>query len=1568
MDLEPHASHRRTSTASSGFFQRGGVFRSRTGDTTSPESEKGVKGPLGLVTVHEPSERVVAELVFIHGKTWTKDDDPGLFWPQEWLPRDRDFRDVRIHTFGYDANWDKGSILNIHDFAKDLLSWLKDSPTVPREDGAHIVLVCHSLGGLVAKRAYILSRQLKEFEDIGDRIWSIFFLATPHRGSNMAELLSRILQASSSGSRPFVTDLHPNSVSIQAINDEFPRYSKNLLLYSYYETNPMNFGVKKVIVVPKDSAVLGYENEQSSFLSNANHREVCKFLHDQEPNYLAVRNGIASVVDSIRSRTTWEQQKLDHSEHMWLKDYLNVDDTYKDDYQRIDAERVPGSCEWITESKCFQDWRDASDPQMYWLTAKPGTGKSIALGYVINHLESLQRPCAFYFFSYGDKSKFSISLFLRSIVWQIASTHKKVFEYVLRQCKKDSHLVNADYRTIWRKLFLEGIFKIQLPTTHYLVIDALDECTNSSDLIPLLVKSAEANALRLFLTSRNSSETYGFACPRNLTIVSEKIDPSSTAADIGLYIAENVHNLPALGPDRNAARKAIIDSIVEKSSGCFLWVRLVLSELRNVHTSDEVRQVLEEIPSDMDQLYSYILDSMSELKRGKPLTKAILAWTVCATRPLTTSELHAALELDMDDTVDDVERSIATTCGQLVYVDSSSRVQMLHQTAREFLLRPNNSSEFAIARKEGHKRLAMVCLKYLCGDDMAGPKPRKLSATKTVILRDRSPFQAYACNALPEHIPFISSKDDEFFQALSRFLGANNLLAWIEYIAKESDLKRLIHTGKALKQYVQRRSNYFVPIAKDTALLTAWSVDLVRLVTNFGRNLSRSPSSIHHLIPPFCPPESALKIQFGSSRRSITVNGLRQTAWDDCSSVIAYQQESPTALACSLHLFAIGQRSGKIRIHDETTCQEVRVLSHEQPVRLLRFGQNGTLLASVASKSVCVWNVETWVREWRFEIDSVCVDVSFLDDDLLLLAATLDNRLVIWDLTTGSFRHLESWIDDLDEHFVSDRPITATIGGGSTMLAVAYRGHDVIVWDIENEKINDIYGQDIGSLGPYAKKRPGTASVISLLLSPVAENVLLAAGYNDGELVVFDTTDHRVLARTQANAHSLVSSPDGMLIACGNSAGMILIYDFETLKIVYRIVSEEYSIKSLVFSANSQRLIDIRGPYCRVWDPPALLRDDIENNSDTASISTSPQDYMIQDFDPAILISAFVDCENESMVLCGRIDGSICLFDGKTGKMEMELVHNTCDSAITHLCYDSRSKTLVAADIDSTVILYRLTWGRATCRAEKLSERREGLAITQLLTNDGCTRILVSTSTSDTLYSSSANGYGIISSTLTPDRKSQKWITHPGDRTQLIFFADNTAHIFSWDKLERTTPPAGIQLSGSILPELLISSVTSCFGGEVIATTFAESIASGSKSKLFLWSTTSFAVDSISAAPIPHYQPLADDVETIIGSYAQRLVFLHQDGWVCSADPQNFSAEFFDRHFFFPTDWLSTSGMGRLMLGVSGRTGNVVFVQGDELAVVLKGLDTFETGASRAKRPSISGSMRSEMHRPVYRH
>ena len=97
------------------------------------------KGPLGLTTLSEPSVPAIADLVFVHGlgggsrSTWMHSSDASLFWPQEWLPTDAGFRDVRIHSFGYDSNWEKESVLNIHDFARALLGCLLDCPTIPRD-------------------------------------------------------------------------------------------------------------------------------------------------------------------------------------------------------------------------------------------------------------------------------------------------------------------------------------------------------------------------------------------------------------------------------------------------------------------------------------------------------------------------------------------------------------------------------------------------------------------------------------------------------------------------------------------------------------------------------------------------------------------------------------------------------------------------------------------------------------------------------------------------------------------------------------------------------------------------------------------------------------------------------------------------------------------------------------------------------------------------------------------------------------------------------------------------------------------------------------------------------------------------------------------------------------------------------------------------------------------------------------------------------------------------------------------------------------------------------------------
>ena len=61
-----------------------------------------------------------------------------------------------------------------------------------------IILISRSMGGLVIKKAYMLARQDRLYKLLADRIRAIFFLGTPHRGSDSARTLKNGLQTAPS--------------------------------------------------------------------------------------------------------------------------------------------------------------------------------------------------------------------------------------------------------------------------------------------------------------------------------------------------------------------------------------------------------------------------------------------------------------------------------------------------------------------------------------------------------------------------------------------------------------------------------------------------------------------------------------------------------------------------------------------------------------------------------------------------------------------------------------------------------------------------------------------------------------------------------------------------------------------------------------------------------------------------------------------------------------------------------------------------------------------------------------------------------------------------------------------------------------------------------------------------------------------------------------------------------------------------------------------------------------------------------------------------------------------------
>ena len=147
----------------------------------------------------------------------------------------------------------------------------------------------------------MLAREDPALNSLARRIHTLYFLATPHRGSDLIKTLVNILKISY-GQKAFVSNLERNSSLINSTNDRFRHHAENLHLWSFYETLPCQIILTSAVIVDKASATLGYAREHISPL-NADHRGICKFNLPSDPNYKTLRNAFITTIDTILSQS-----------------------------------------------------------------------------------------------------------------------------------------------------------------------------------------------------------------------------------------------------------------------------------------------------------------------------------------------------------------------------------------------------------------------------------------------------------------------------------------------------------------------------------------------------------------------------------------------------------------------------------------------------------------------------------------------------------------------------------------------------------------------------------------------------------------------------------------------------------------------------------------------------------------------------------------------------------------------------------------------------------------------------------------------------------------------------------------------------------------------------------------------------------------------------------------------------------------------------------------------------------------------------------------------------------------
>lgn len=1207
-----------------------------------------------------------------------------------------------------------------------------------------------------------------------------------------------------------------------------------------------------------------------------------------------------------------------------LEKYLEVPVGVEEDLNTKHDARTPGTCSWLFSHESYRPWRSFSTetPKVLCLTGPPATGKSVLAAHIIDQLRTDGMDCSFFFFKHGDRSKSRLSGCLRSLAFQMAAKNSDFCEYIQEMQQDGVQLCSHSERTLWGTLFTRGVFETQL-VQHLWVIDALDECEDGLSLfLSMLCQIKESVPLRI-VTSRDTLELESKTAalgPHRL--MREPILKTSTLGDMRLLVESRVRSFRLKDTEK---QNHLIGKVLTMSEGSFLWTTLVLDELSNSFGDEDIHKILDTIPRDMVPLYQRALQTMAQGAGSKRLAQAILMWATCASRPLSLRELEEALFVDLDSRITRLEESILALCGCFVSVDKLGKVVLIHQTAKEFLLTPDLDSEYAVNMIESHTRIAGACLKYLSGEAMKPPRTQGGVSSKKLSI-NKTEFGAYACLNYSYHLARSDPQSNQNLNLVDSFLRTN-VLSWIEAIARTGNLSHLIRAAKDMKKYHDRCTVARSFLGRSMHIIRGWNTDLIRIVAKFADALTIMPAAVYSLIPPFCPAGSVIHKTIPSVKR-LAVAGLPNKDWDDRLSCLDFRDSQPSAICFGEEQFAVGFFTGRVSLYHATSCHDLFAVTHPEPVKLLQFKDKSPILASCGTKFIHIWNA-CGKTIFRFQCQERTVALAFQGS--LLLIASSKSRLKSWDLDRGGVQVADkSWStsSELADSQIRSTPITVSISTSHKMLAAAYSQLPIVLWDLEENAFHSYTGKK------QANGEPNRRMVVtSLLFNPNSKLGLLAASYLDGQLVILDILNDEEMACTRAQCNMLAASPNGRFLAGGAAAGVLQIYEFDTLRLLYRVKSADFFIQDLAFSRDGLRLADVRGSQCSIWEPTVLIRDFTSDGSSEATLTSFIEEAEVG---ARHKINRLVINPDKKIVLCSRDDGAISSYDFVTGSESRVLYRHKCSVNIL-TCW-AEGTFLTSVDVSNKVMTWYLAYAPKdgwTADRLQFSARVQGTGtITQIVAGDTARKMILSRQSSDHLI----NFEGVEEAVKSHLGRSgtQRWIQHPLSQDHVIYITGTSAKIHGWSDWSEK-----FSVSLAAGDGMCSVKTTGFYQNESrrrILFAFSEVDRSPETCTLCLADAGDFDVTTDKAhlntietnsgkeaggetlpGPVhpgpslrslarPQLSALAPNIGQLMAlTDMNRLVFLDKKSWVCSVDLQKLHERIIvvHRHFFIPHDWFA---------------------------------------------------------------
>ncbi|KAK8096022.1 hypothetical protein PG999_014044 [Apiospora kogelbergensis] len=294
--------------------------------------------------------------------------------------------------------------------------------------------------------------------------------------------------------------------------------------------------------------------------------------------------------------------------------------------------------QWVFEEQTrgprLREWLETRN-DVFWVYGKPGSGKSTFMKFLCGSRdtssclrrwagEKLLVVAKFFFWNAGTTLQKSQEGLLRSLLFEILRQCPELMPAVKSAISEIPDWTGPDaFRYAPNLLLLYQTIATQdIPIKFCFFIDGLDEYEEErrghSDLIKVLRQLDSSPDIKLCVSSRPWTVFADeFGSNADWTIKLEDL----TRDDIQRYVSDKFNEHPQFQTltQMNSEYSQVVDAVVNRAQGVFLWVYLVVRTLLEGLTYHDsvstLYQRLHEFPPDLELFFQHLIDSISPIYR-----------------------------------------------------------------------------------------------------------------------------------------------------------------------------------------------------------------------------------------------------------------------------------------------------------------------------------------------------------------------------------------------------------------------------------------------------------------------------------------------------------------------------------------------------------------------------------------------------------------------------------------------------------------------------------------------------------------------------------------------------------------------------------------------------------------------------------------------------------------------------------------------------------------------------------------------------------------------------------------